>query len=129
MKNENLLTNANKYIPLVMLNKDDEGNTALEVAHVTQRPKSFELMVHLLTTYKDFCFTKSMVSQLLKMIKLEIHTIQLFFNECTFTPFWIKEGVTINWEVARDDYVFASHTSYITEELLNNELNLKLKDE
>lgn len=30
-----MLTAANKYIPLVLLNPDEDGNTALEVAHMS----------------------------------------------------------------------------------------------
>jgi hypothetical protein len=61
MKNNDKLNTANKYIPLVMLSLDDEGNTALEVAHINQRPKAFELMINLLGVFSDFPFTRMIV--------------------------------------------------------------------
>jgi hypothetical protein len=51
MKSNDELNTSNKYIPLVLLNKDEEGNTALEVAHMSQRPKAFEYMIELLSEF------------------------------------------------------------------------------
>ena len=49
VKDNDEMCSKTKYIPLALLNLDMNGLTALEVAHIYQRPKSFELMIDLLT--------------------------------------------------------------------------------
>jgi hypothetical protein len=66
------------------------------------------------------------VTQFLKLVRLEVVTVKQFFDKLFFTPNWVKEGVTIPWESSVENYVFASHTSYITENSLVEELDLEL---
>ena len=127
MKDNELLTAANKYIPLVLLSPDEDGNTALEVAHMRQRPRSFELMINLLAQFHDFPFSKMIVTQFLKLVRLDVLSVKNFFENLYFTPNWVKEGVTIPWEVSVESYLFACNTSYITEDLLKEEIDLQIQ--
>lgn len=66
--NDGTMTNGDKYMPLIMLNTDYKGKTALELAIELQRPKPFELMIDLLSLFNEFCFTKMMIEILPKML-------------------------------------------------------------
>jgi hypothetical protein len=62
------------------------------------------------------------------MVRLEVDTVSRFFDNCMFSPMWVKGGVTIPWDISLDEYTFACHTSYITENLLNEELVLEIEE-
>ena len=69
LKQNNMLTQAVKYIPLVLLNPDYNGKTALELAVELHRPKTFELMLNLLAQFDEFCFSKMMLTVMPKMLQ------------------------------------------------------------
>ena len=69
------LTKSNEFIPLTMLIQDHNGNNALELAHISQRPRSFELMIHQMSQFSDFAFSRHLVSLFLKMIRLEVTAV------------------------------------------------------
>jgi hypothetical protein len=48
-------------MPLVLLQPDIDGKTALDIAIEKERPKSFELMIDLLETFDEFCLSKMML--------------------------------------------------------------------
>lgn len=112
-----------------MLNQNENGNTALELAHISQRPRSFELLIHLLSQFNDFPYSKHLVTQFLKMIRLEVVAVDQFFENLIFRPHWMKEGVTIPWETDQDEYVFGTHTSILNEETIKEEQDYKSKPE
>jgi hypothetical protein len=68
LKDNNILSQDDKYMPLVLLNPDYNGKTAIELAVDRQRPKPFELMINLLAQFDDLCFTKMMMNCLPKML-------------------------------------------------------------
>ena len=45
-----------------------------------------------------------------------------------FRPHWLKDGVTIPWEMEQEVYVFGSHTSCLNAETLKDELDHKCDD-
>ena len=68
MENDSL-TDKDKNMPLVILNPDKKGKTALDWALDKQRPKCFELMISLLSNFNHICVTKMMITTLPQMVK------------------------------------------------------------
>jgi hypothetical protein len=67
-KEDHLLTQQDQNMPLVILNPDENGDTALELALKKQRPKCFELMIDLLEDYESFFLSKMMLNSFPQMI-------------------------------------------------------------
>ena len=80
-EDDDLLTDADKNVPLYLLAPDQEQNTALEIALKMQRPRCFELMVEMLQKYDQFFLTKMMLNSLPEMISNNSDTIINFFSE------------------------------------------------
>ena len=69
---------------LVILNPDNNGHSALQIALKGQRPKCFELMIDMLEGYSGTCITKMMLPSLQDMITHGSDIIVNFFDTCTF---------------------------------------------
>lgn len=67
-EDDELLTEADKNMPLVLLSPDKDQNTALEIAMKMQRPRCFELMIDMLTGYDASFLSKMMLNSLPEMI-------------------------------------------------------------
>jgi len=63
------LSARDRNMPLVILNPDAKGMTALDWALKRNRPKSFELMINLLEPFDNVCLSKMMLSSFPSMIK------------------------------------------------------------
>ena len=83
-KSENLLDESEVNMPLVILNPDNDGLSALQIALAKQRPKCFELFIDMLEGYSGFCITKMMLQSLEDMIVHGSEIIVKFFDTCTF---------------------------------------------
>lgn len=58
-------------MPLVILNRDCGGMTALERALSFKKPKSFELMLDMLSSFDELCVSKMILKSLQTMLKSE----------------------------------------------------------
>ena len=67
-REDGLLTFADENMPLVILNPDRNGHTALDIALKRQRPRSFEVMINMLEHFDHFCLSKMMLTCLPEMI-------------------------------------------------------------
>ena len=108
-----------------MLNPDNDGKTALELAIDMQRPKTFELLLNMLIPFNEFCFSKMLIPCMPKMIKLETAVVARFFDNCVFKPSTMMEALTIPWPEGVDEMLFASNSSIVTKQLVLQELNLE----
>jgi hypothetical protein len=96
-KEDGSLLEEEKFMPLVLLNPDFNGKTALELAVEYQRPKPFELMINLLSQFDEFCFSKMMITILPKMLDQETDIIVKYLNESIFVSETMKEPMTVPW--------------------------------
>jgi hypothetical protein len=110
-------------MPLVILNPDENGDTALELALKKQRPKCFELMIDLLEDYESFFLSKMMLNSFPQMIHQSTDLIVKFFSSCTFKSPLMQEAKLIPWPENLDEYVFACHTSLISPQIMIDELS------
>lgn len=92
------------------------------MALIYQRPKGYELMVSMLSNFHDFCFTKMMINQFEKLLHMDSDIVMKFFNSLWVTPSIVSEGITLRWDECYEEYLFPSHTSYISEKVLQEEL-------
>ena len=59
-REENTIKPSEHLVPLIMLHPDKDGKTALDLAIDNQMPRSFELMIDLLSDYRDLCLSKAL---------------------------------------------------------------------
>jgi len=65
---DDLLTDEDRFMPLVMLHPDINGKTSLDMAIKLERPKSFELMIDMLEPFNNFCLSKMILNSFPHMI-------------------------------------------------------------
>lgn len=123
LKDNNMLLPTQKYIPLVLLNPDYDGMTALELAVELHRPKTFDLMINLLSQFDEFCISRMMLNVLPKMLQQETDIVAKFFNSCIFQAESMKSPMVIPWVEDTAEVIFACHTSIITDEIIKKHIN------
>jgi hypothetical protein len=72
--------------PLTLLHPDPKGKIALDVALEMNRPKSFELMIDMLTGYSEYMLSKLMLSVVPYMIDQSNDTILNFYDGAIYKP-------------------------------------------
>ena len=120
---DNLLTRQDENMPLVILHPDDNGDTALEIALKKQRPKCFELMIDMLEDYQEFFISKMMLNSFPQMIANSTDMIVKFLSTCSYKSPLMLEAKLIPWPDELEEYVFASHTSMISPQIMIDELS------
>ena len=105
-------------MPLVLLYPANNGETALDTALKMQRSKSFELMIDILGQFDGLFFTKMMLKCFPRMINMNTDMVVKFFSTCIYrSPLMLKPKL-IEWPGKKDEFIFASHTSLISRELI-----------
>jgi len=105
-------------MPLVLLHPDENGDTALDMALKLQRPKSFELMIDILGNFENMFLSKMMLKSLPRMINMSTDMIIKYFSTCTYRSPLMKQAKLIEWPGDKDEWIFASHTSLISSDLI-----------
>ena len=105
-------------MPLVLLYPANNGETALDTALKKQRPKSFELMIDILGQFDGLFLSKMMLKCLPRMINMGTDMIVKFFSTCIYRSPLMLKAKLIEWPGDRDEFIFASHTSLISKELI-----------
>lgn len=118
------LTNKDRNMPLVMLNPDSKGKTALDWALDKQRPKSFELMISLLGNFNHIPITKMMITTLPQMVKSNTEVIYKFFENCHYKNTDNEECLVVFWPNELKEFHFVSPTSFITQKSLTEALEM-----
>jgi hypothetical protein len=116
---------------LTLLHPDPNGKIALDIALKMNRPKSFELMIDMLTGYSDFMLSKLMLSVVPYMINDANDTVLKFYDGAVYKPPLLQHAMIIPWPENLNEFVFCSKTSILSQTLLIQELydNNKLTDE
>jgi hypothetical protein len=83
-------------------------------------------MIDMLEDFPDFCLSKMMLKAIPTMIGSSNRIINNFFNSATYKPPLMKFTLNIPWPENQNEYVFASPTSLITEDSLNEQLKTEL---
>ena len=117
-KTEGFLTEAEENMTLAILNPDNNGHSALQIALSNQRPKCFELMIDMLEGYSGFCITKMMLHSIQDMINHGSEIIVKFFDTCTFQPLLMQQPLIVPWPQDLDELVFATGSSLINPDFL-----------
>ena len=85
-KIEGRLKTSELNTPLTLLHPNEDGQTALDVALAKNRPKSFEIMIDLLSDYKEYMLSKLMLSVVPSMIDQANATVLNFYNNAIYKP-------------------------------------------
>ena len=111
-------------MPLVSLNPDCNGKTALDLAIEKQTPKALDFMIALLSyePFQKVCITKMMIKSFQKLIKQQSVVIYNFFNVTVYKPVLIDEAMTIVWPDDTNEVIFASHSTLISNNFLEQVL-------
>lgn len=80
LKNDEDSTREELTAPLILLQHDILGNTALDVALQADRPICFELMLDMITNFRDTCTSQMLLKQLPFMIKSQSNVIYKYFD-------------------------------------------------
>ena len=91
------LTPEERNMPLVILNRDNDGHTALDLAIEMERPKCFELMTNMLTSFSKVMLSRSMIKSFPFMISQNSPIIHQFFEKAMYQPKLMKEPLLVNW--------------------------------
>ena len=84
MKAEGLITSFTDRIPLMLLQPDKSGYTALYYSIQRESPKSFELMVHILNDFDNICLSKMLLKSLPVILAHESPKVIQFFDSAFF---------------------------------------------
>ena len=84
-REENSIKPSEEMVPLIMLHPDKDGKTALDLAIDNQMPRSFELMIDLLSDYKDLCLSKALNTSMQPMVETATDIIKEYFHG-TYKP-------------------------------------------
>ena len=125
----NILTEKDKNMPLVLLHPDINGSTALDRAIAIERPKSFELMIDMLEPFQNFCLSKMMLESFPHMIQQSTDMIIKFLSSAMYQPVLMEEPIITQWPNDAEEFIFPSHTCMITAKLLKEELKDQFKAE
>lgn len=121
-KENNLLTEANQYMPLVILHPNHNGQTALDKTIEIERPKSFELMINLLEPFDDFNLSKMTLGTFPYMIKSGSEEILSFLNSAVYIPVTMQEPIITLWPSDLEEYIFPTHTVLVSDKMVAKEL-------
>jgi hypothetical protein len=113
-KEEGYLKPSELHTPLTLLHPDPDGKIALDIALKMNRPKSFELMVDMLTSYSDFMLSKLMLSVVPYMINDANETVLNFYNSAIYKPPLLQHAMIIPWPENLSDFVFCSKSSILS---------------
>lgn len=67
-KENGLLTDADRSMPLIILSPDKDSKTAIDIAIKNKRLKSMELMLDLLEDYPSYSLSKMMLDSIPYMV-------------------------------------------------------------
>jgi hypothetical protein len=84
MKGEGLLTSFESRIPLMLLQPDKSGYSALYHSIQQDSPKSFELMVHILKDFDNICISKMILKSLPTILAHESPKVIEFFESSIY---------------------------------------------
>ena len=126
---DGLLTEEDKNMPLIMLHPDVNNRTALDLAIYLERPKSFELMINMLEPFNDTCLSKMLLTCFPHMVNLGTDMICKFFNSAIYQPVMMQKALIVKWPSEMTEQVFTAHTSFITENILNETLKDLVEDD
>jgi len=75
-------------------------------------------MIDMLEDFPDFCLSKMMLKAMPSMIASGSTIVNKFFNSATYKPPLMQYSLNVSWPSNRDEFIFPSPTSLLTEEYL-----------
>jgi hypothetical protein len=81
----------------------------------------FDLMLNLLINFNDFSFSRMMLRVLPRIIRQDTLVVERFIENCIFQPITMRQQMIV--PCSTETFIFASHTSMITLDMLMQELN------
>jgi hypothetical protein len=75
-------------------------------------------MIDMLEDFPDFCLSKMMLKAMPSMIDSGSTIINKFFDSATYKPPLMQYSLNVSWPSTRDEYIFPSPTSLLTEQSL-----------
>ena len=121
------MTKEDLNTPLMILNPDVKGLTALDITLNNDRNLTFELMLDMLEDYKSICISKMMISVFPHMLNTQSDIVYKFFHTSTFEPYSMQSNIRIPWPDHLDEINFTSSTILISELKVIEEIEKELK--
>jgi hypothetical protein len=128
MKAEGTLTSFSDRIPLMLLQPDRKGYTALYYSIQQESPKSFELMVHVLNDFDNICISKMILKSLPVILAHQSPKVIEFFETAIYENLSMQTPLLIPWPEELEEYVFPCNTSIISQNLVQKHMGT-LKEE
>jgi hypothetical protein len=131
LKAEGNLTSFELRIPLMLLQPDRKGYTALYYSIQQESPKSFELMVHILNDFDNICLTKMILKSLPVILAHESPKVVEFFVTAFYETLTMAAPLLIPWPEDCEEFIFPCNTSIISRNLVMKEMGTlkEAKDE
>jgi len=114
-------------IPLLLLNPDNEGYSALYHSIKEESPKSFELMCSLLNDFDGICLSKMVLKSLPVILGHESPPVYEFFETAYFKTHTMDKPLFVPWHEEMDDFVFCCNTSIVSTDLVTRELGFAVE--
>jgi hypothetical protein len=111
---DELLTESQRQMPLVILHPDGQGRTAIDYAYSVERPRSADLMLDMLETYNDKSLSKLLTESIPPMIAESSDMVLKFLASALYQPVLMQEPLIVNWPEDLTEHIFTTHTSLIT---------------
>ena len=118
MKAEDKLTNFEGRIPLMLLQPDKKGYSALYYSIQLESPKSFELMVHILNDFDNICISKMILKSLPVILAHQSPKVIEFFETTIYQTMTMLKPLLIPFPEELDEFVFPCNTSIISQKLV-----------
>lgn len=117
-----------KQLPILVLKKDSNGYNAIERAALSQKPRAQDIMIMMLTGIQDFLYTKNIIKKFIDIMGQENDISFQFLDKLIIEPATCKGGLTVPWEIETEELIFSSHTTLISEQLINEQTGLTPED-
>jgi hypothetical protein len=117
-KAEGTLSSFQDRIPLMLLQPDKAGYSALYYSIQQESPKSFELMVHILNDFDNICLSKMILKSMPIIFSHQSPKVIEFFETAIYENLTMCSPLMIPWPDDLEEFVFPCNTSIISQNLV-----------
>ena len=94
----------------------------MDIAIQKLRPRCFELMIDMLSHYKQNMLTKMMLNCIPDMIVKNSIFVKKFLDSCVYKSLWMELAQVIPWPQQMEQKIFPCHTSIISQSILEDQI-------
>ena len=121
-KSNDAIEGTQMTLPLQTINPDNDGKTALFLSIANQSPKSFEVMIELLSDFPENQLSHMLLKTFSLILAHESPSVINFLDIMLYVPPQMQVEQFIQWDDDYEELILTSHTTVISKQLLNDKL-------